>query len=207
MLKYKKLLWGIDNMQDENTQRLLELQMEELKATYGIDTKQEASAPKKSKNDKDIELAKLYEDAAEYEEELEGFEEELEIINANELKDIAVALKQELPNEERNYAQELSAVLIAGWTHFVEVGKTHPKEQLELIKETDFCEVVEKLSTAFPDYSGDFDTDVRDVLVKRWETIINIKKEHIKEEMDEIYIAGLKPSFVKRIYKQVHGIK
>ena len=46
-------------MQDENTKRLLELQMEELKSTYGLDTKEEAPAPKKSKNDQDAELAKL----------------------------------------------------------------------------------------------------------------------------------------------------
>ena len=48
---------------------------------------------------------------------------------------------------------------------------------------------------------------VREVLVKRWEMLIAIKKEHIEQEIEEIYIAGLKPSFVKRIYKQVHGIK
>ena len=41
----------------------------------------------------------MYEDAAEYEEDLKGFEEELEIVNANELKDIAAALIQKFPNE------------------------------------------------------------------------------------------------------------
>jgi hypothetical protein len=38
------------------------------------------------------------------------------------------------------------------------------------------------------------------------ETLIDIKKEHIEEEIEEIYIAGLKPSFVKRIYKEYHGL-
>ncbi|OYZ34334.1 MAG: hypothetical protein B7Y30_07355, partial [Campylobacterales bacterium 16-40-21] len=74
------------------------------------------------------------------------------------------------------------------------------------IKETDFSDVVEKLSAVYPDHKGDFETDVSRILLKRWENLIAIKKEHIEEEMEEIYIAGLKPSFVKRIYKEFHGI-
>ena len=204
----------------DNTKKLyMEMQMDELKASLAEEDddldplekmmKEQASSKKKiNKNsEKDIELAKMYEDAAEYEVELEAFEKELEIVNANQLIDIASALTQELPDEERDYAQELKNILVATWTHFVETEKTHPIEQLELIKETEFCDLVKKLSTAYPDYEGDFEADVRKVFVKRWEALISIKKEHIEEEMEEIYIAGLKPSFVKRIYKQVHGIK
>ncbi len=196
-------------MAGEETKRYMELQMEELKAAYAVDPKEASSSKKKNNaNDaKNIELAKLYEDAAEYERELESFEAELEVINENDLKDIAEVLSQKLPDEERDYAQELKNVLIAGWTHLVEVEQTHPVEQLELIKAVEFCDVAEKLNVAYPDYKGDFSAEIRDVLVKRWETLIAIKKEHIEEEIAEIYIAGLKPSFVKRIYKQVHGIK
>ena len=93
-----------------------------------------------------------------------------------------------------------------GWTHFVEVEKTHPKEQLELIKETEFGDVVEKLNAAYPDYNGDFEAEIRDLLVKRWENLIAIKKEHIAQELAEIKTTGLKPKFVKRVYEQVHGI-
>ena len=193
-------------MQDENTKRLLELQMEELKSTYGLD-EEEAPAPQKSKNDKDAELAKLYEDAAEYEKELEGFEEELKVIKANQIKDIPEALSKELPDEERDYTQELKAVIVAAWTHFAETEKADSAGQLALINETAFCDLAEKLSASYPDYEGCFETDMKNSLIKRWETLIAIKKEHIEEEMEEIYIAGLKPSFVKRIYKQFHGIK
>ena len=168
-----------------------------------IAAKKDTSATDK----KNIELAKLYEDIAEYEEELEGFEKEFEVINSNELKDLPTALAQQLPNKDRNYAQELKAILVATWTHLAEVEKTHSAEYLGLITETEFCDVVEKLSAAYPEYDGSFEKDVRDILVKRWEAFISIKKEHIKEEVDDLYIAGLKPSFVKRIYKQVHGIK
>jgi len=195
-------------MQDENTDRLLELQMKELKDTYGLDEQEEApvvKAKSTAKNPKDAKLAEMYEDAAEYEKELEGFEAELEIVKANALKDIPDILTQELPDEERDYAQELQAALVANWTHLVETEKTHPAEQLALVKETAFCDIVEALSTAYPD-GGDFEEMVRDILVKRLEVLISIKKEHIKEEMDEIYIAGLKPSYVKRIYKKYHGI-
>jgi len=206
-------------MADDNKKLYLELQMDELKAALGVevdhaaveDNKEEKIAKLKesveNKNKaKNADVAKLYENAAEYEKELEGFEKELEIINANELKDIAIVLTQQLPDEDRNYAQELKNIILAGWTHFVETEKTHPVEQLELIKATEFSDIVEQLSIAYPDYNGDFETSVREILVKRLETLIAIKKEHIEEEIEEIYIAGLKPSFVKRIYKEFHGI-
>ncbi len=193
-------------MADQKTKRYLEIQMEELKAAHAVE---EDSAPKKNNsrdNSKNAEIAKMYEDAAEYEEDLKGFEEELEIVNANELKDIAASLIQKFPNEERDYAQELRTILETGWTHFVDVAKTHPKEQVELIKETEFGDVVGKLSAAYPDYKGDFETDVRDLLVKRWENLTAIKKEHIKQELAEIKTTGLKPKYVKRVYEQFHGI-
>jgi len=195
-------------MADKKTTRYMELQMAELKAAHAEEAGEENPVPKKNSRDnsKNAEIAKMYEDAAEYEEDLKGFEEELEIVNANELKDIAASLIQKFPNEERDYAQELRTILEMGWTHFVEVEKTHPKEQLELIKETEFGDVVEKLSAAYSDYNGDFEADVRDLLVKRWENLIAIKQEHIKQELAEIKTTGLKPKYVKRVYEQFHGI-
>lgn len=209
-------------MAEETKKLYMEMQMDELKASLmdeddeldPIEQMQKEQVPSEKKvnknnkknNEKNIELAKMYEDAAEYEEELESFEAELAVINANKLEDIVLALTKELPNEERDYAQELKAILVAAWTYKVETEKTHSKEQLDLIKDTEFCDVIEKLTTMDPDYEGDFAADVRSVLVKRLEMLIAIKKEHIEQEIEEIYIAGLKPSFVKRIYKQVHGL-
>ena len=195
-------------MAEKKEKLYLELQMEELKATHAAEAGEDNPVPKKNSRDnsKNAGIAKMYEDAAEYEEDLKGFEEELEIVNANELKDIAAALIQKFPNEERDYPQELRTILEMGWTHFVDVEKTHPKEQLELIKETEFGDVVEKLNAAYPDYNGDFEADVRDFLVKRWENLIAIKKEHIKQELAEIKTTGLKPKYVKRVYEQFHGI-
>ena len=195
-------------MSEKETKRYMELQMEELKESYGVSSEKNDTAAKKSdaNREKNAEIAKMYDDAAEYEEDLKGFEEELEIVNANELKDIAAALIQKFPNEERDYALELRTILETGWTHFVEVEKTHPKEQLELIKETEFGDVVEKLNASYPDYNGDFETDIRNLLVKRWENLIAIKKEHIKQELAEIKTTGLKPKYVKRVYEQFHGI-
>ena len=206
-------------MADDNKKLYLELQMDELKAALGIEV--DHSTPDASKKEKiaklkdtaeknnrakNADVAKLYENAAEYEKELECFEKELEIINENELKDIVAVLSNKLPDEDRNYAQELKTVTLAGWTHFVEAEKTHPKEQLEAIGETEFSNLLEKLTKAYPEYNGDFEADIRGILLKRWENLIAIKKEHIEEEIEEIYIAGLKPSFVKRIYKEFHGI-
>ncbi len=195
-------------MAEKKEKLYLELQMEELKAAHAKEAGEENPVPKKNSRDnsKNAEIARMYEDAAEYEEDLKGFEEELEIVNANDLKDIAASLIQKFPNEERDYAQELRTILETGWTHLVDVEKTHPKEQLTLIKETEFGDVVDKLSTAYPDYAGDFEADVRNFLVKRWENLIAIKQEHIKQELAEIKTTGLKPKYVKRVYEQFHGI-
>ncbi|MDP2077133.1 MAG: hypothetical protein Q8N01_07420 [Sulfuricurvum sp.] len=206
-------------MADDNKKLYLELQMDELKAALGIEVdhsvpesnKKEKiaklkDAAEKSNRAKNADVAKLYENAAEYEKELECFEKELEIVNTNKFKDIAAALTQNFPDEDRNYAQELKTVVVAGWIQLVEVERTHSVGQLDLIKETEFSDIVEKLSAAYPDYNGDFEKTVRGILVQRLENLISIKKEHIEEEIEEIYIAGLKPSFVKRIYKEYHGI-
>ena len=193
--------------------------MDELKSFLGTENdlfeetaedqkKKDEAAKKKANNNnaKNIELAKLYEDAAEYEEELEAFEAELEVINSNKIEDFATAFSKAFPDEERDYPTELQGILVSGWTYGVEVQKTHSAEHLDLIKETKLSDVVEKLTTAFPEYDGSFEASVREIFTNRWKTLISIKKDHLKEEIDDIYIAGLKPSFVKRIYKQVHGI-
>jgi len=209
-LKYEKLFWDGIMIDDSSTKRYMELQMEELKdalATQSEDT----AAPKAEKKDhtkspENAALAKMYEDAAEYEKDLEIFEEELKIVNANELKDIAQALSQRFPNEDRNYPQELKTILVIGWTHLVELQKAHAKEQLELIEKSEFSDIAEKLSTLWPEYEGNFEKEIRALLVKRWENLIAIKKEHIEEEHEEIETAGLKPNYVKRVYQQYHGI-
>jgi hypothetical protein len=196
-------------MAEDEKKRYIELQMDELKGSLIEEDEnpiQEKKKTKNARNTKNAEIAKLYEDAAEYEEDLKGFEEELEIVNANELKDIAAALIHKFPDEDRDYAEELNTILVIGWTHFIEVEKTHPKEQLALIKETEFTDVVEKLNAAYPDYNGDFEKDVRELLTKRWGNLIAIKKEHIKQELDDIKTSGLKPKYAKRVYEQYHGI-
>lgn len=168
--------------------------------------KEEKAKPKKiaKQNPKNIELAKLYEDAYEYEEELVAFEAELEIVNTHKIEELATALAKELPNKERDYNKELQGILVATWTHKVETLKTHPKEQLDFIKECRLSNVVEKLSSTFSEYEGDFSKEVKAAFTDRLQTLITIKKQHIEEEEEDIYIAGLKPSYVKRIYKQVH---
>lgn len=184
-------------MAEQNTKRLMEMQLEDMQATYGVEKKEDSDS-KRSRASAQADVAALYEDAWEYEQDLENFEAELEIINATELNEIAAALTEQRPDEERNYPQELKTVLEIGWTH--------PEEQIELIKATEFNDVVEKLNAAYPDYEGNFEADVKGVLVKRWETLIAIKKEHIKEEIAMIKSLGLKHHYAKRIYKEFHGI-
>ena len=196
-------------MADKETKRYMEMQMEEMKSFHADNTeKQEARSKKKNDDrEKEAEIARLYEDLAEYEEDLECFENELEVVKSNELKAISKALTENFPDEDRNYEQELKVVLEAAWTDMVEVQKTHPEEQLAIIKENDFCDIEEKLNAAYPEYEGSFETDIRNILMKRWDLLIAIKKEHIKEEIAEIKTSGLKPNYAKRVYKRYHGIE
>ena len=220
MLKCEKLLWSVGSMAENKKKLYMEMQMEELKATLAdadeddldpleeMMREQAASKKKVNKNsEKERELAKMYVDAYDYEEELEAFEKELEVVKKNNLKDIAAALLEEFPDVKKDYQNDFKASLIGAWKHNVEVKQSHPQEQLDLIEETEFTDVVQKFNATYPNYEGNFEAEVKLVLVKRWEMLISIKQEHIDEELEEIYIAGLKPSYVKRIYKQVHGIK
>lgn len=195
----------------------MEKQMDELKAFLSSDGNEafQNDSEKKSErlnqtisrqNQKNIELAKLYNDAYEYEQELAAFEAELEIVEAYNLQELATALTQKLPNENREYEKELHGILIATWQHKVEVLKTHPKEQLEVIKMATLLNVIEILKSKFPTYEGDFTTEIKASFIDRLKTLIAIKKEHIDEEISELKIAGLKPSFVKRIHKQVNKL-
>jgi hypothetical protein len=152
----------------------METPMDELKAflsSDGNDAFQDNAEEQRKKNDaaakksaeqhqKNIELAKLYEDAYEYEEELASFEAELEVVNANKIEELASALTKELPDEQRDYEKELQGILVATWTYKVETKKTHPQEQLDLIKECTLFNVVEKLRSEFPEYEGDFNKEV-----------------------------------------------
>ncbi|NOR56176.1 MAG: hypothetical protein GQ531_08200 [Sulfurovum sp.] len=198
-------------MAKDDKKLYLELQMDELKGSLLEEDENPTPVKKKVVNNnrspQNAEIAKLYEDAAEYEADLKGFEDELEVVKANALKDIPAALIKEFPeeNKERDYAKELKTIVDQCWTHAVEVDKTHPKEQLELVKNCEFGEVVEKLSAAYPDV--DFEAEVRAHLVKRWDNLITIKKAHVAEEIADIKTSGLKPKYAKRVYELYHGLR
>ena len=183
-------------MADEAQTRLLELQMADLKASYGIPEDAPRSTTNNDRSENSRKIAALYEDAAEYEEELETFEAELEIVKNTELKDIADALNKKFPDYEGDYLKELKAILEAHWTQFVEVDKTHPQEQLTLIKETDFSE-----------YNDEFAEEVKNVLIKRWEMLVTIKKEHVAEERAEMKLRGMKPDHIRKVYRKYHGLE
>lgn len=188
--------------------RIMEMQMDALKEEHGV-SDGDTTPKNKHNNDRSEnsrKIAKLYEDAAEYEEELEFFEKELEIINANELSTMIEALTTNPPNPEGNYEQELQMVLISHWTHFVEVAKTHPKEQLVLIEKTKICDLVATMKKEFSDYEGDFETEIKEILIKRWEMLVEIKKEHVADERAEMKLRGMKPDHIRKVYRKYHGL-
>ncbi|QOP42865.1 hypothetical protein FJR45_02420 [Sulfurimonas sediminis] len=195
-------------MATEETKRYMELQMQELKEACAA-TEEENPTPKKknNNNNKNAEIAKLYEDAAEYEEDLKGFEAELEIVKTNSFADIPKLLVENFSSDERDYVQEIKNLLELTWKNYVQEQKPDAQEQLKIIQLTELSDLINTLAQAYPDDEGDFETKIKDILITRWETLIAIKKEHIKEEIAEIKIMGLKPNYVQRIYKQFHGIE
>ena len=191
-------------MDEKRTKLYMEMQMEELRESLA--PKEKAPPPVNNQN-KNAEIAKLYEDAADYEEQLAYFEKELSIIKSTHFEDLAKTFQETPPNTQKNYKEELHNVLIATWIQFVENGQQNAQEQLEVIKTVDFSSIVAKLQESFSSYEGDFETEIKKIFIKRHETLIAIMKEHIKEEFYEIKIRGLKPNFVKRIYQEFHGIE
>ena len=181
--------------------------MEELRASFGI-KKEDSDAikrPSNARSEANAKIAALYEAAGEYEEELERFEEELEIIESHSLEDLAAVLSEKFPSEEGSVEQELKEVVMVGWRQLVEVKQTHPKEQLDLIEASAFGDMATKLKAAYPE--DDIEAQMKEVLVKRWEMLIEIKKEHIAEEREDIEEhRGLKPDYARGVYRKYHGL-
>lgn len=190
--------------------RLLELQMDELKTEIEeiehVEEKPITSTPQPPKNSRnnDAEIAALYEDAAEYELELEWFEKELATLQSNHLTQLVDSLNAIHPEYEGDYEKEVKSVLENGWQLLVQKNSNYCDEYLEVLKGLSVSEAVQKLSQMQSDI--DFEADFKSILQERWNNIIAIKKEHIKEEIAEIKTRGLKPDYVKKIYKRFHGI-
>lgn len=93
--------------------------------------------------------------------------------------------------------------------------------EVEIVKTTDIDKLAEVLSENNPDYDGDYANEIKEIinkaagsgddektiLVKRWELLISMIKEHIKEEESDLKTKGLKPDYVKRVYEKVHGLR
>lgn len=183
-----------------------ELQLEELQEAMGVPVDKKKPKEDMSGRPEDLEIASLYEDCWEYEQELEAFEKEFNAIKESSTIELVDVLIEAFPEEEKNFAAELKTVVETGWKQSVESGK-YPKEQLEIIDSVEFGTIAKSLAEAFPSYAGDFEAEVKAILIKRWETYIEIKKEHIKEEVNYIKALGLKSHYAKRIYKRYHGIE
>jgi len=182
-------------MADKENRRIMEMQMDALKDEHGVDIDSSKDRiPKNARSANNKKLADIYDDAAEYEAELKGFEAELEILNNNALADLVVKLNENNPEYEGNYANEIAEAAVNGVTKLVEV-KSHSQEQLELVKQMDF--------TA---YSGELEAEIREILVKRWEFLVEIKKEHIADERAEMKLMGMKPDHLRKVHYNYHGL-
>lgn len=182
-------------MAGKENRRIMEMQMDALKEEHGVDIDSSKNRiPKNARSANNAKLAALYEDAAEYEAELKGFEAEFEILNDNTLADLVLKLNANNPEYEGSYAKEVSEVTVNGFTQLVE-AKTQTQEQLELVTKMDFTS-----------YNGDFETELKEILVKRWEFLISIKKEHVADERADMKLQGMKPDHIRKVYYNYHGL-
>lgn len=191
---------------DEN-RRIMELQKDAMKEEHGVGGVESGPRiPANARSANNAKIAALYNDAAEYEAELKGFESELAILNDNTLGDLVIKLDENTPEYEGNYAKELATAVVNAWTQLVEVEKTHPAEELELLRQSAFSDMIDKFNATFSDYAGDFEAEIRDVLVKRWEFLVSIKKEHIASERADMKLRGMKPDHIRKVYYNYQGI-
>jgi len=178
----------------DEARRIMEMQMDALKDEHGVDVNAEHRIPKNARSANNKKIAELYNDAAEYEAELKGFEAEFEILKENALVNLVAKLNENNPEYEGDYAKEISEVAINGFTQLIEAN-SHTPENLESIKQVDF--------TA---YTGDFESELKEIFLKRWEFLIEIKKEHIADERAEMKIMGMKPDHIRKVYYNYHGL-
>jgi hypothetical protein len=178
----------------DEARRIMEMQMDALKDEHGVDVNSEHRIPKNARSENNKKIAALYEDAAEYEAELKSFEAEYAILNNNVLANLVLKLNENNPEYEGNYAKEVSEVTINGFTQLVE-AKTHTEEQLALVKQMDFTI-----------YKGDFESELKEILIKRWEFLIEIKKEHVADERAEMKLMGMKPDHIRKVHYNYHGL-
>lgn len=182
-------------MAGKENRRIMEMQMDALKDEHGVEIDSSKSRiPANARSANNAKIAALYEDAAEYEAELKGFEAEFEILVDNALADLVAKLNENNSEYEGDYAKEISEVSVNGFTELVE-AKSHTGEQLELVKQMDF--------TA---YTGDFESELKEILVKRWEFLIAIKKEHVADERADMKLRGMKPDHIRKVYYNYHGL-
>jgi shikimate kinase len=85
-------------MDEKRTKLYMEMQMEELRESLA--PKEKAPPPVNNQN-KNAEIAKLYEDAADYEEQLAYFEKELSIIKNTNFENLAQVFHENPPNTQK----------------------------------------------------------------------------------------------------------
>ena len=171
-------------------------QMDTLKEAHGSDIEIEDQSKKvdKSGQEKDREIAELYEDIYQYKLDKKCFEDELVLIEKNSILSI-LSILNEHKLDSRDYNADLMGVL--------EHSNFNDK-QLELITGKDFNSAIE----ALVELNGeDIVNDVKEAFLKRWKLLIEIKKEHIKDEEKDIKVLGLKPYYAQRVYKRYHGLE
>lgn len=191
-------------MENNKTQTYMKLQMEELKTAHGVEPEQKRKDDKSGRPE-DKEIADLYSDCAEYEDELDRFERELEIIATHPIDTLAEALAQASDDDLQETMQKLHAVILHGYEHKCEQGEVS-QEIVDLVAGTGYAALVSTLAKAHGLEREPVQTQLRAMLEQRWQLYIDIKKEHIKEEVSYIKALGLKPHYAQKVYRRYHGL-
>lgn len=178
-------------------------QMDELREVHGANSEINIKNKKveQSGQEKDREIAELYEDLYQYKQDLKCFEDELALINRHEVEEL-LDIFEDYKLDSRDYNKDLIGIIEHHLQQKLEKGE-YEASTLELLKGKNFQHTIEALVKT---NTIEILSELKDTFIKRWEILIEIKKEHIKEEEKEIKVRGLKPYYAERVYKRYHGI-
>ncbi len=80
------------------------------------------------------------------------------------------------------------------------------KATLEIVQNTPIKDLVDKLNEYNDKYDGNYENEIREVLVKRWNVAIDITKEFIQEEEEQLKNI-IKPKYAKKVFDELRAKK
>ena len=165
--------------------RLMEMQQQELEAHLSeevgeIPKSTKRHIPANARSEANAKIAAMFEEVAEYEADIKEYEVILALLETIPLMQLAIEIAKLTSSSEDEAQDEILSIL------------THA-----LKKELTLKAIVEAYD----------ESELKHHLAHHYTALIKIKESYIKEEFNDMKIRGLKPDYVRKVYKNYHGIE